>query len=117
MCFCTAFPPVIGYSTTVSIAGFVYGFPWGWPIVASATVAGSTVAFFTSRGIFSGYVHGLVGGDKRFVALAQVLRRDGLGMLAMIRFCPLPYSLSNGFLATVPSIRPVTFAAATALAT
>ncbi|KAK4215973.1 hypothetical protein QBC37DRAFT_105393 [Rhypophila decipiens] len=117
LCFCTAFPPVIGYSTTVSIAGFVYGFPWGWPIVASATVAGSTVAFFTSRGIFSKYVHGLVGSDKRFVALAQVLRRDGLGMLAMIRFCPLPYSLSNGFLATVPSIKVWTFAGATALAT
>ncbi|KAM7208027.1 hypothetical protein V8F20_001573 [Naviculisporaceae sp. PSN 640] len=117
LCFFTAFPPVIGYSTSVSIAGFVYGFPWGWPIVASATVAGSTVAFFTSRGIFAKYVHRLVGQDKRFVALAQVLRRDGLGMLAMIRFCPLPYSLSNGFLATVPSIRPLTFAAATALAT
>ncbi|KAK3329634.1 hypothetical protein B0H66DRAFT_33181 [Apodospora peruviana] len=117
MCFCTAFPPVIGYSTTVSIAGFVYGFPWGWPIVASATVAGSTVAFFTSRGIFSHYVHRLVGTDKRFVALGQVLRRDGLGVLAMIRFCPLPYSLSNGFLATVPSVKLWTFAGATALAT
>ncbi|KAK3337136.1 hypothetical protein B0T19DRAFT_61924 [Cercophora scortea] len=117
LCFMTAFPPVIGYSTTVTIAGFVFGFPWGWPIVATATVAGSTVAFFTSRGIFSGYVHRLVGTDKRFVALGQVLRRDGLGVLAMIRFCPLPYSLSNGFLATVGSIRPWSFAVATALST
>ncbi|KAK0618150.1 hypothetical protein B0T17DRAFT_537055 [Bombardia bombarda] len=117
MCFMTSFPPVIGYSTTVSIAGFVYGFPGGWPIVASATVAGSTVAFFTSRGIFSGYVHRLVGTDKRFVALGQVLRRDGVAVLVMIRLCPLPYSLSNGFLATVPSIRPWSFAMATALAT
>ena len=29
MNFVTAFPPVIGYSTTVTIAGFVYGFPVG----------------------------------------------------------------------------------------
>ena len=29
MCFTTAFPPVIGYSTCLTLAGFVYGFPWG----------------------------------------------------------------------------------------
>ncbi|KAK3394704.1 hypothetical protein B0H63DRAFT_55519 [Podospora didyma] len=117
LCFISAFPPLIGYSSTVTIAGFVYGFPMGWPIVATATVAGSTAAFYTSRGVFSGYVHRLVGSDRRFVALGQVLRRDGVGVLAMIRLCPLPYSLSNGFLATVGSIKPLTFASATALAT
>lgn len=116
MTFATAFPPMIGYSTTITIAGFVYGFPGGWPIVASATVAGSTVAFFTSRTVFSKYVHRLVGQDRRFVALGQVLRHDGLLVLAGIRFCPLPYSLSNGFLATIPSIHPLSFALATGLA-
>ncbi|KAK0729174.1 hypothetical protein B0T21DRAFT_394510 [Apiosordaria backusii] len=113
----TGFPPVIGYSTCVTITGFVYGFPNGWPIAATATVVGSTAAFVTSRGVLKGYVHNLVGKDKRFVALGQVLKKDGVVVLAMIRLCPLPYSLSNGFLATVGSISPVTFAAATALTT
>ncbi|KAI1811650.1 hypothetical protein GGS20DRAFT_562117 [Poronia punctata] len=113
----TAFPPMIGYSTTLTIAGFVYGFPGGWPIVAAATVIGSTASFFASRTVLSGYVHRLVGEDRRFVALGQVLRRDGLPVLAAIRFCPLPYSLSNGFLATIPSISPGTFVLATALST
>ncbi|AEO66038.1 uncharacterized protein THITE_2113810 [Thermothielavioides terrestris NRRL 8126] len=115
--FATAFPPVIGYSTCVTVAGFVYGFPWGWPLAASATVAGSAAAFLTSRGVFAGYVQRLVGKDRRFVALGQVLRRDGLGVLVMIRLCPLPYSLSNGFLATVGSVRARSFALATAAAT
>ncbi|EFQ26407.1 hypothetical protein CGRA01v4_05540 [Colletotrichum graminicola] len=114
--FLTAFPPMIGYSTAISISGFVYGFPLGYPIVATATVAGSLTAFYTSRGIFSGYVHQLVGQDHRFIALGQVLRKDGLGMLTAVRFCPLPYSLSNGFLSTIPSIKPWAFAASTALA-
>ncbi|KAI5862175.1 hypothetical protein GGS23DRAFT_109474 [Durotheca rogersii] len=113
----SAFPPMIGYSTCVTVAGFVYGFPGGWPIVASATVVGSGAAFLASRTVFSRYVHSLVGGDKRFVALGQVLRRDGILVLAAIRFCPLPFSLSNGFLATIPSISPARFALATALAT
>ncbi|KAI0889943.1 uncharacterized protein GGS22DRAFT_149565 [Annulohypoxylon maeteangense] len=113
----SAFPPMIGYSTCVTIAGFVYGFPGGWPIVAGATVVGSLAAFVTSRTVFSGYVHSLVGADKRFVALGQVLRRDGLLVLAAIRFCPLPFSLSNGFLATISTISPLRFALATAMAT
>ncbi|KAI1208796.1 uncharacterized protein F4807DRAFT_134273 [Annulohypoxylon truncatum] len=113
----SGFPPMIGYSTCVTVAGFVYGFPGGWPIVAGATVFGSLAAFLTSRTVFAGYVHSLVGADKRFVALGQVLRRDGLLVLAAIRFCPLPFSLSNGFLATISTITPLRFATATAMAT
>lgn len=30
MTFATAFPPVIGYSTCLTLAGFVYGFPHGY---------------------------------------------------------------------------------------
>ncbi len=113
----TGFPPIIGYSTCVTVAGFVYGFPLGWPIAATATVVGSTAAFLTSRGVFAGYVQGLVGRDRRFIALGQVLRRDGIVVLVMIRLCPLPYSLSNGFLATVGSVKARSFALATAAST
>ncbi|KAJ9164946.1 TLG2-vesicle protein, partial [Coniochaeta hoffmannii] len=113
----TGFPPIIGYSSAVTLAGFVYGFPGGWPIAASATVIGSTAAFAASRGVLGGYVHGLVGTDRRFVALGQVLRRDGIKVLTAIRFCPLPYSLSNGFLATIPSVSVGSFAAGTLFAT
>jgi uncharacterized membrane protein YdjX (TVP38/TMEM64 family) len=112
----TSFPPVIGYSTANTVAGFVYGFPLGWPIVASGTVIGSLLAFLASRTVLSTYVDRVVGRDRRFVALGQVLRREGILYLTAIRFCPLPYSLSNGFLATIPSISPVSFALATALA-
>lgn len=114
--FVCAFPPLIGYSTATTVAGFVFGFPHAWPIVASASTAGSLAAFVASRTVLSGYVDRLVGRDPRFVALGQVLRREGIGMLTMIRFCPLPYSLSNGFLATIPSISPLAFALSTALA-
>jgi len=70
-----------------------------------------------SRGVAAGYVQRLVGGDARFVALGQVLRRDGIGVLVMVRLCPLPYSLSNGFLATVGRVGVGRFVVATGLAT
>ena len=115
--FVTAFPPLIGYSTANTVAGFVYGFPLGWPIVAAACTLGSLCAFLASRTILSGYVDRMVGKDHRFVALGQVLRHDGLWYLTGIRFCPLPFSLSNGFLATIPSISPLGFTISTALST
>ncbi|PFH61780.1 hypothetical protein XA68_16309 [Ophiocordyceps unilateralis] len=113
--FLSAFPPLVGYSTAATVAGFVAGFPAGWPLAASAAVAGSLAAFFASRSVLAACVERLVGKDTRFVALAQVLRRDGLLCLTAIRFCPLPFSLSNGFLATVPSVSPWAFALATAI--
>ncbi|KAB5580320.1 hypothetical protein GE09DRAFT_1081744 [Coniochaeta sp. 2T2.1] len=113
----TGFPPIIGYSSAVTLAGFVYGFPLGWPIAASATVFGSSAAFMASRGVLGGYVERIVGRDRRFVALGQVLRKDGIKVLTAIRFCPLPYSLSNGFLATIPSVSVGGFALGTLFAT
>ncbi|KAL2072516.1 hypothetical protein VTL71DRAFT_11859 [Oculimacula yallundae] len=113
--FISSFPPLIGYSTTITIAGFVYGFPNGWFIVASATVAGSTAAFLASRTVLSKYVHKLVGQDKRFEALALTLKHDGIKILCMIRLCPLPYSLSNAAISTFPTVHPLSFALATAI--
>ena len=114
--FISAFPPLIGYSTTVTISGFVYGFPNGWFIVGSATVIGSLCSFLASRTILSKYVHRLVGEDKRFEALALTLKHDGLKILCMIRFCPLPYSLSNAAMSTFPTVHPLPFALATLIA-
>jgi uncharacterized membrane protein YdjX (TVP38/TMEM64 family) len=115
--FICAFPPVLGYSTALSIAGFVYGFPNGWFIAASSNVAGSFTSFVACRTVLSGYVHRLVGEDKRFNALASTLKHDGLKILVMIRLCPLPYSLSNGGMSTFPTVSPLMFTLATMLAT
>ncbi|KAG0651157.1 Golgi apparatus membrane tvp38 [Hyphodiscus hymeniophilus] len=111
--FVSAFPPLIGYSTTITISGFVYGFPNGWFIVSTATVVGSLCSFLASRTILSSYVNRLVGQDKRFEALALTLKHDGLKILCMIRFCPLPYSLSNAAMSTFPTVHPLSFALAT----
>ena len=115
--FIVALPPLIGYSTCATIAGFVYGVGEGWLILASATVAGSTFSFFVSRTILRKYVERLVANDKRFAALTLTLKHDGLKLLVMIRLCPLPYSLSNGAMSTFPTVQPAMYALATAIIT
>ena len=113
--FVVSFPPLIGYSSLLTIAGFVYGFPNGWFIAATATVAGSTASFILSRSLLKNLVHRLVANDKRFAALALTLKHDGLKLLVMIRMCPLPYSLSNGAVATFPTVHWASYGLATAI--
>lgn len=116
MIFITAFPPMVGFSISSTLAGFLYGLPQGWFLCASATVVGSLCSFMLSRTILSSYANRLVEKDKRFAALALTLKHDGLKVLVMIRFCPLPYSLSNCAMAAFP-INPLVYALATAIAT
>ncbi|KAK5160269.1 hypothetical protein LTR04_004650 [Oleoguttula sp. CCFEE 6159] len=114
--FLVSFPPLIGYSSCVTIAGFVYGFPNGWFIVASATILGSTASFLVSRTLMKNFVTRLTAHDKRFAALSLTLKHDGIKLLCMIRLCPLPYSLSNGAIATFPTVHWLSFMLATAIA-
>lgn len=60
-------------------------------------------------------VHRLIANDKRFAALALTLKHDGLKLLVMIRMCPLPYSLSNGAVATFPTVHWASYGIATAI--
>ena len=113
--FMTAFPPLIGYSTCGTLAGFVYGVGEGWLIYASATVTGSFCSFIVSRTLLRKYVERMVANDKRFAALTLTLKEDGIKLICMIRLCPLPYSLSNGAMSTFPTVEPSAYALATAL--
>ncbi|KAH9879013.1 hypothetical protein J1614_002448 [Plenodomus biglobosus] len=110
-----SFPPLIGYSSLLTICGFVYGFPNGWFIAATATIAGSTASFLLSRSILKSLVHRLIANDTRFAALALTMKHDGLKLLVMIRMCPLPYSLTNGAIATFPTVHWASFALANAI--
>ncbi|PNS19100.1 hypothetical protein CAC42_1836 [Sphaceloma murrayae] len=114
--FAVSFPPMIGYSTCFTLGGFVFGVWKGYLILATATVAGSTASFVVSRLVFKDYVERLTRRDTRFEALSGVVKRDGLKLLIMIRLCPLPYSISNGAISTIPSVSPGMFALATAAA-
>lgn len=86
-----------------------------WLIYASATILGSTVSFYVSRTILSGFVKRLMEHDKRFAALALTLKYDGLKLLCMIRLCPLPYSICNGAVSTFPTVQPLMYGLATAI--
>lgn len=113
--FFVSFPPLVGWSTFGTVAGFLFGVWKGWFLYASATVLGSISSFIVSRTILSKLVARLMEHDKRFAALSLTLKYDGLKLLCMIRLCPLPYSICNGAVSTFPTVRPLTYGLATAL--
>ncbi|EME44269.1 hypothetical protein DOTSEDRAFT_71937 [Dothistroma septosporum NZE10] len=115
MTFFVSFPPMIGYSTCVTIAGFVFGMK-GWFVMATATVVGSTASFIASRSVLKNFVSRMTEKNKEFAALSLVLKHDGLKLLIMIRLCPLPYSFANGAISTIPTVTWQNFMLATAIA-
>ncbi|KAF3491807.1 TLG2-vesicle protein [Arthroderma uncinatum] len=113
--FLISFPPMVGWSTVGTVAGFIFGIWKGWAVYASASVIGSTCSFFVSRTVLSKFVQRLMKHDKRFAALSLTLKYDGLKLLCMIRLCPLPYSLCNGAVSTFPTVNPFMYGLATAI--
>ncbi|KAI5289685.1 Transmembrane protein 64 [Ascosphaera aggregata] len=115
MTFTVSFPPLIGWATIGTFAGFILGVWKGWLVYTTATILGSTACVYASRTILRRLVSRLVEHDTRFAALSLTLKYDGLKLLCMIRLCPLPYSVCNGAIATFDTVHPLMYGLATFL--
>lgn len=114
--FFVGFPPLIGYSALSMLCGMVFGFPGGWPLLASATILGSLASFLVFRFLLQHRAEQLVQHNEKFRAFAEILKEDAsLLILVLIRLCPLPYSLSNGALAAIPNLPVSTYVMASVI--
>ncbi|CCG80829.1 Putative uncharacterized protein [Taphrina deformans PYCC 5710] len=112
------FPPLVGYATSVTVAGYVFGFLEGWAVSVVGTVVGASVAFLVYRHGLSRYAARLGAQNRNFLALTRAMDgHGGLTLLILVRACPLPFSLSNAALAAVPSVTFPRFLLATTLGT
>lgn len=108
--FFVGFPPLIGFSALSMLTGMVYGFPGGWPLLASASILGSLCLFLVFRYLLKAQAEHMIHSNEKFRAFAEILREDSsLFLLVLIRLCPLPYSLSNGALAAIPELPILTY--------
>lgn len=114
----TSFPPLIGYSSSITLTGYVFGFLKGWAIAVAGSVVGASVAFVIYRQFLSSYARRMSANNQNFMALTKALDgKEGLTLLTMIRFCPFPFSLANAALSTIPSITYPRFLFATTIST
>ncbi|CAK7913245.1 golgi apparatus membrane protein Tvp38p [[Candida] anglica] len=103
--FFVGFPPLLGFSPLSLLCGMVYGFPYGWPLLATASITGSFASFLVYRYFLHNQAVRLVQSHEKFRAFADILKEDtSMILLILLRLCPLPYSLSNGALAAIPEL-------------
>ncbi|CCH58708.1 hypothetical protein TBLA_0A09200 [Henningerozyma blattae CBS 6284] len=101
--FCVGFPPMIGYSMLSTSTGLIYGVTLhGWIILASGSILGSVAAFTVFQRLLHSKAESLIKVNRKFEALAMILQQNNsYWILALLRLCPFPYSLTNGAIAAV----------------
>ncbi|CAI4046791.1 hypothetical protein SUVZ_11G2970 [Saccharomyces uvarum] len=117
--FFVAFPPMIGYSLLSTTTGLIYGVSFeGWITLAFGSVTGSIVSFIVFKTILHSRAEKLVHLNKRFEAFASILQENSsYWILALLRLCPFPYSLTNGAIAGVYGISVRNFTIANIITT
>ncbi|CAI4034841.1 hypothetical protein SMKI_11G2930 [Saccharomyces mikatae IFO 1815] len=117
--FFVAFPPMIGYSLLSTTTGLIYGVSFeGWITLAFGSVTGSIASFIVFKTILHSRAEKLVHLNKRFEALASILQENNsYWILALLRLCPFPYSLTNGAIAGVYGISVRNFSIANVITT
>ncbi|KAG8886525.1 Tlg2-vesicle protein [Tulasnella sp. 331] len=102
----TSFPPLIGWSTTITLCGFAYG-PKGWFVAAAGAMIGAAVSFIVLRVAFYARIKAWSQSNKKWAALETVIRARGLPLIILIRLSPIPPWVYSNLL--FASIETVTF--------
>lgn len=119
--FTVSFPPVGGFTLTVTVAGAIYGIRYGMWLTALGSTVGSACSFWVVSRMFRERAQRMVE-NNRMLKMVTVAVRDSetslvqetLSMI-LIKVLPLPYSLTNGAVACVPDASIWCYATATFL--
>ncbi|KAF9131180.1 hypothetical protein BGW39_002150 [Mortierella sp. 14UC] len=112
--FLTAFPPVFGYSSLVTMSGYVYGFGLGLFIAYTSALLGSIACFYLCRRWFKVQVRALMAKKQSMKSVVKAVEKRGFKLMILIRLAPYPFNLMNALLSAT-HIPLSTFSLATAL--
>lgn len=76
-------------------AGGVFGFWKGFVAITLGTNAGAAVNFLIARYLARQTVHGWLGHHEKFRLIDTAVGREGWKIIALLRFCPLPFGFAN----------------------
>ncbi|KAI9141031.1 snare associated Golgi protein-domain-containing protein, partial [Paraphysoderma sedebokerense] len=110
------FPPVFIYAIFAIMGGFVYGFPFGFLLVVTASTLGSITCFMLSRSLLRDHFNRLASRYTFLLRANQVIDKKGFWILLIVRLGPYPFSIVS-VLAAQTSISTWKFALATFLST
>ncbi|GMM28452.1 Tvp38 protein [Martiniozyma asiatica (nom. inval.)] len=109
-----SFPPMIGYTMILTVAGIVYGYK-SFPLLALSSAVGSTMSFYCFKKLFKEKSALILESNTNLKLFAGVLKDSETSfinetfMLTLMKIMPLPYSLTNGSLGCIPNLSPWAF--------
>ncbi|KAG2191401.1 hypothetical protein INT46_007848 [Mucor plumbeus] len=112
--FSSAFPPILGYGTYLTLSGFTFGFSIGFPISYLSALTGAIVCFQLSRTFLKARVARTLSKYPNLEAVVKAVEKKGFKLFLLIRFSPYPFNLLNVFFAAT-NISLFQFAAGTAI--
>ncbi|CAO3573714.1 unnamed protein product [Mortierella alpina] len=112
--FLTSFPPLIGYSSLVTMSGYVYGFGFGLFIAYTSALLGSITCFYLCRRWFKVQVRAMMAKKQSLKSVVKAVEKRGFKLMILIRLAPYPFNVMNALLSAT-HIPLSTFALATAL--
>ncbi|KAF9961180.1 hypothetical protein BGZ72_004510 [Mortierella alpina] len=112
--FLTAFPPLVGYSSLVTMSGYVYGFGFGLFIAYTSALLGSIACFYLCRRWFKVQVRAMMAKKQSLKSVVKAVEKRGFKLMILIRLAPYPFNVMNALLSAT-HIPLSTFTLATAL--
>ncbi|KAG0328790.1 hypothetical protein BGZ99_004454 [Dissophora globulifera] len=112
--FLTAFPPVVGYSSLVTMSGYVYGFGFGMFIAYTSALLGSVACFYLCRRWFKVQVRALMAKKQSMRSVVKAVEKRGFKLMLLIRLAPYPFNVTNALLSAT-HVPLSTFTIATAI--
>ena len=76
-------------------AGAIFGLGGGWVTVTLATALGAALNFLFSRHLARNAIARRLGKSEKFRLIDQAIGREGWKIVALLRFCPIPFGLAN----------------------
>ncbi|KAG0004163.1 hypothetical protein BGZ79_010119 [Entomortierella chlamydospora] len=112
--FLTAFPPLFGYSSLVTMSGYVYGFGFGLAIAYTSALLGSVACFYLCRRWFKVQVRALMARKQSMKSVVKAVEKRGFKLMLLIRLAPYPFNVMNALLSAT-HVPLSTFVLATAI--
>lgn len=75
--------------------GFIFGLGRGFTAITLGTAIGAAVNFAISRYVARGFVASRLERHEKFRLIDAAIGREGWIVIALLRFCPIPFGLAN----------------------
>ena len=82
-------------SPAVITAGLIFGFTRGLAAVVIGAVLGAVVNFLIARTFARRVVAKRLAHNEKFQLIDRAIGREGWKIVALLRFCPIPFGLAN----------------------